>query len=55
MAAGFETIHYLENDSVEIDGVVFLGCPLWTDCELWQTGLYAYPETLLELQECLGN
>lgn len=24
-------IHFLENDSVEIDGVRFLGCSLWTD------------------------
>lgn len=24
-------IHFLENDSVEIDGIRFLGCTLWTD------------------------
>jgi len=24
-------IHFLENDSIEIDGVRFLGCTLWTD------------------------
>ena len=24
-------IHFLENDSVELDGVRFLGCTLWTD------------------------
>jgi hypothetical protein len=24
-------IHFLENDSVEIDGMRFLGCTLWTD------------------------
>lgn len=28
-------IHFLENDSVEIEGVRFLGCTLWTDFELF--------------------
>lgn len=28
-------IHFLENDSVEIDGVRFLGCTLWTSFELF--------------------
>jgi len=27
-------IHVLENDSISIDGVLFLGCSLWTDFEL---------------------
>ncbi|MER9560663.1 metallophosphoesterase [Mesorhizobium sp. M0571] len=30
-AAGFPTVHFLENDSVVIDGVRFLGATLWTD------------------------
>ncbi len=28
-------IHILENDKLEIDGVVFLGCTLWTDFKLF--------------------
>lgn len=28
-------VHFLENDSVEIDGVRFLGATLWTDFELF--------------------
>lgn len=28
-------VHVLENDSVEIDGVNFLGCTLWTDFSLF--------------------
>ncbi len=27
-------LHFLENDSVEIDGVIFVGCTLWTDFAL---------------------
>lgn len=27
-------IHFLENDSVEIEGVRFLGCTLWTDFDI---------------------
>jgi Icc-related predicted phosphoesterase len=29
-------IHVLENDAVEIGGVAFLGCTLWTDFELFR-------------------
>jgi hypothetical protein len=29
-------IHFLEDDSVEIDGIRFLGCSLWTDFEYFQ-------------------
>jgi Icc-related predicted phosphoesterase len=28
-------IHFLENDSVVIDGVLFIGCTLWTDYNLF--------------------
>lgn len=30
-AAGFPDVHFLENDSVIIDGVRFIGATLWTD------------------------
>jgi predicted phosphodiesterase len=28
---GHDRVHFLENDSVEISGVKFIGCTLWTD------------------------
>lgn len=31
-------VHFLENDSVEIMGVRFLGCTLWTDFEMFGEG-----------------
>jgi Icc-related predicted phosphoesterase len=34
-AAKLHGIHFLENDAVEIEGVRFLGCSLWTDFELF--------------------
>lgn len=34
LAAG-SNVHVLENDTVEIDGVRFLGCTLWTDFRLY--------------------
>jgi predicted phosphodiesterase len=50
----FENVHFLENDVIEINGVVFLGCTLWTDCKLWETGpfagLYSYNTTLMNLK-----
>jgi predicted phosphodiesterase len=49
-AAEYSNVHFLENDSIEIGGVVFLGCSLWTDCKLWEGGLYDYPETIEALQ-----
>ena len=30
---GGGNVHYLENEAVEIDGVPFLGCTLWTDMD----------------------
>lgn len=33
--AGIEGIHFLENDSLTIDGVRFLGASLWTDFEFF--------------------
>lgn len=35
IAAKETGVHFLENDSVEIDGVRFLGCTLWTDFNLF--------------------
>jgi predicted phosphodiesterase len=28
-------VHVLENESIEIEGVKFFGCTLWTDFKLW--------------------
>ena len=54
-AAEHPNVHFLENDVVEIGGVVFLGCTLWTDCKLWEAGpyagLYDYPETIRDVQD----
>lgn len=37
----FDNVHFLECQAVEIDDVVFLGCTLWTDLKLWETGPHA--------------
>jgi Icc-related predicted phosphoesterase len=34
-AAQGSNVHLLENQSVEVSGVTFLGCTLWTDFKLW--------------------
>ena len=34
-AARGSNVRFLENDAAEIDGVVFLGCTLWTDFDLF--------------------
>ncbi|MDY0248238.1 MAG: metallophosphoesterase [Methanosarcina mazei] len=58
-AAEFENVHFLENDVVEIGNVVFLGCTLWTDCKLWESGPHAglssYPETIEALQHSMTD
>lgn len=33
--AGVTNVHLLENDHIEIDGVSFFGCTLWTDLKLF--------------------
>lgn len=38
------SIHFLENQSVEIQGVIFLGCTLWTDFRLHGSPSSAGPE-----------
>lgn len=55
----YPNVHFLENDSIEIGGVVFIGCTLWTDCKLWESGphagLYTYPETIEALQHSMTD
>ena len=41
VAAAGTNIHVLENDTVEIDGVTFIGCTLWTDFDLFGDPDYA--------------
>ena len=40
--AAMNNIHFLENDSVEIGGVRFLGCTMWTDYKLERTLTQAF-------------
>ena len=58
-AEPFDNVHFLENQSVEIDDVVFLGCSLWTDIKLWESGpfagLYNKPETVREIENCMND
>jgi predicted phosphodiesterase len=58
-AAQFDNVHFLENDAIEIGGVVFLGCTLWTDCRLWESGphagLYSYRETFYDLMNGMND
>lgn len=58
-AAEHDNVHFLENDAVEIEGVVFLGCTLWTDCKLWEAGpgkgLFSYPQTIREIETGLND
>src|SRR5690554_4051749 len=52
-------IHFLENQVVEIDDVVFLGCSLWTDCKLWESGpykgLYGFKETVADVYSAMND
>lgn len=41
-AAALEGVFFLENDAVEIGGVRFLGCTLWSDCALSGTDRTAF-------------
>lgn len=53
-AARTENVHFLENESVEIDGVVFLGCALWANLCFFEEGpyrgLYRQDEVLNDLE-----
>lgn len=46
-------IHFLERDSVEIAGVRFLGCTLWTDFEI--NGLEQAQACMREAQRCMND
>ena len=58
-ASLFENVHFLENESVEINGVVFLGCTLWTDFKLWESGpfdgLFSRFEALQVAGACMND
>ena len=47
-------VHVLENESVEIGDVVFLGCTLWTDMRLYESA-FGYPASLLAVQAGLND
>lgn len=51
--AQFLGIHFLENDSVEIDGIRFLGCSLWTDFMLH--GEKHRSDSMLDAEENLND
>lgn len=52
-------LHFLENRVVEIDDVVFLGCTLWSDAKLFDSGpragLFSYPSVLLDMQAGMND
>lgn len=54
-AKKYPNVHFLEREAVEIDGVVFLGCTLWTNMQLFSrgpfSGLYGHQETLEDCQK----
>ena len=58
-ASLFDNVHFLENQAVEIDDVVFLGCTLWTDFKLWESGpfagLYSRFEALQVADACMND
>ena len=58
-AEQFDNVHFLECQSVEIDDVVFLGCTLWSDLKLWETGPYAglfdHAETVLNVGQRMND
>jgi predicted MPP superfamily phosphohydrolase len=58
-AAESPGVHFLENEAVEIDGVVFLGCTLWSDMRLFQAGadagLYSFAQTIEECKQAMND
>ena len=58
-AEQFDNVYFLECEAVEIDDVIFLGCSLWTDLKLWESGphagLYDYPETVRDVNEFMTD
>ncbi|MFO7740375.1 MAG: metallophosphoesterase, partial [Desulfatiglandaceae bacterium] len=55
----FDNVHFLENQAVEIEDVVFVGCSLWTNLKLWESGpfagLYSKPETIREIENGMND
>ncbi|MDX9710596.1 MAG: metallophosphoesterase [Trichloromonas sp.] len=47
-------VHVLENESVEIGDVVFLGCTLWSDMRLYESA-FGYPASVLAVQAGLND
>lgn len=58
-AARVENVHFLENEAVEIDGVIFLGCTLWTSLCFYEEGqykgLYRQAEVVNDLEEGMND
>jgi predicted phosphodiesterase len=55
-AAAMPSVHFLEQETVEIGGTVFLGCCLWSDGRLWEpAGSYSYPETVRALETGMND
>ena len=49
-----DNLHFLENQTVEIGEVVFLGCALWTDCKLFE-GKYSFEHTVAAVYQGLND
>lgn len=58
-ASLFNNVHFMENQAVEISGVVFLGCTMWTDFKLFEggpyAGLYSRLEAIHEAGACMND
>jgi hypothetical protein len=55
-AVGMPSVHFLEQETVEIGGTVFLGCCLWSDGRLWEpAGSFTYPETVSALETGMND
>jgi len=50
-AAKGTNVRFLENDATEIDGVVFLGCTLWTDFKLFGDSVIAMSEAEAQMND----
>jgi Icc-related predicted phosphoesterase len=50
-AAAGSNVHFLENDAIEINGVHFAGCTLWTDFELMGHRPFAMYHAELEMSD----
>lgn len=50
-AASASNIHILENDSIELNGITFHGCTLWTDFELYGDPLLTGFECELKMND----